>query len=376
MSPNPESRTPNSARMRILHIDTGRELRGGQRQLLRLARGLRERQHDQMVVTPEGSDLEECARSEGFQVFALPAHDWGHANGILQLRQRLLAEPADILHAHDGRGQTISWLASLGLPLRRVASRRVTFLPGSPARHRFIYTRTCHAVIAVSEHIRSLLTAGGVPAAKIQVIPDGIEIPPELPSPDERARHRRLLDLKDNDFVVGHIGAFTPEKGQDLAMEAIRRTAEKLSSVRLLLAGDGPLPTMTRIRQQARAMGDRVRILGNLEELTGFFAALDFFIMPSRAEGLGSAALLAMAHGKAVIASRVGGLPEVVEEGRTGWLVTPGSAEALAEAIFVAASDRERLSAYGEAGRKRARQFSSAIMVARTEEVYSHLLGT
>jgi glycosyltransferase involved in cell wall biosynthesis len=376
MSLNPEPRIPNPVRMRILHIDTGRELRGGQRQLLRLARGLRVRRRDQMIVTPEGSELEECGRSEGFQVFALPAHDWGHANGILQLRQRLLAEPADILHAHDGRGQTISWLASLGLPVRRVASRRVTFLPGAPARHRFIYTRTCHAVIAVSEHIRSLLTAAGVPAGKIHIVSDGIEIPPQLPSREERARQRGLLELKDDDFVVGHIGAFTAEKGQDLGIEAIRRVAEKLPSVRLLLGGDGSPAAMTRIREQARAMGDRVRILGNLEELTGFFAALDLFIMPSRAEGLGSAALLAMAHGEAVVASRVGGLPEVVEEDRTGWLVTPGSADALAEAILIAASDRERLRAYGEAGRERAGQFSSAIMVARTEEVYSHLLTT
>ena len=353
--------------MKIVHTDTGRELRGGQRQLLRLASGLRERQHSQMIVTPEGSGLE---------VFALPGHDLGHANGILQLRQRLLAEPADILHAHDGRGQTISWLASLGQPVRRVASRRVTFLPGAPARHRFIYARTCHAVIAISEHIRSLLTNAGVPAGKIHVIPDGIEIPPELPSRDERARQRRLLGLKDDDFVAGHLGAFTPEKGQDVAIEAIRRVAEKLPSVRLLLAGDGPPAMMSRMREEAGSPGERVQFLRHLEELAGFFAALDLFIMPSRAEGLGSAALLAMAHGKAVIASRVGGLPEVVEEGRTGWLVTPGSAAALAEAILIAASDRERLGAYGEAGRERAGQFSSAIMVARTEEVYSHLLKT
>jgi glycosyltransferase involved in cell wall biosynthesis len=362
--------------MRILHIDTGRALRGGQRQLLRLVGGLRGRQHDQTIVTPEGSELEARAQSEGYQVFALPAHDLGHANGILQLRQRLLAEPADILHAHDGRGQTISWLASLGLPARRVASRRVTFLPGAPARHRFIYARTCHAVIAVSEHIRSVLTDAGVPAERIHVIPDGIEIPPGLPSRDERGRQRHLLDLKDDDFAVGHLGAFTPEKGQDLAMEAIRRVAEKMPSIRLLLAGDGPPAMMSRIRDQARPLGERVQFLGPLEELAGFFAALDLFIMPSRAEGLGSAALLAMARGKAVVASRVGGLPEIVEEGRTGWLVTPGSAAALAEAILIAASDRERLRAYGGAGRDRAGQFSSAIMVARTEEVYSHLLKT
>jgi len=360
----------------IVHIDTGYRLRGGQRQLLRLARGLRERQHDQLIVTPDGSELEARAVAEEFRVFALPAYDWGHANGILQLRQRLLAEPADILHAHDGRGQTISWLASLGLTMRRVASRRVTFLPGAPARHRFMYTHTCHAVIAVSEHICNLLTAAGVPAKNIEVVPDGIEIPPELPSREERARQRHLWNLQDEDFVVGLLGAFTPEKGHDIGMEAIRLVAEKLPSVRLLLVGDGPPEMTVRIREQARAIGDRVQILGPLEDLAGFFAALDLFIMPSRAEGLGSAALLALAHGKAVIASRVGGLPEVVEEGRTGWLVAPGSREELAGAILVAATDRERLRAYGEVGRERASQYSSDIMVARTEEVYLHLLRT
>ena len=362
--------------MKVVHIDTGYEFRGGQRQLLRLARGLRERQHAQLVVTPDSSELEAHALAEGFRVFALPAYDWGHANGILQLRQRLLAEPADMLHAHDGRGQTISWLASLGLPVRRVASRRVTFLPEAPARHRFMYTHTCHAVIAVSEHIRSLLIAAGVPAENIEVVPDGIEIPPELPSRDERARQRHLWNLQDEDFVLGLLGAFTPEKGHDIGMESIRLLAEKLPSVRLLLVGDGPPEMTVRIREQARAIGDRVQILGPLEDLAGFFAALDLFIMPSRAEGLGSAALLAMAHGKAVIASRVGGLPEVVEEGRTGWLVAPGSPEELAGAILVAATDRERLRAYGAEGRERARQFSSDIMVARTEEVYFHLLRT
>jgi glycosyltransferase involved in cell wall biosynthesis len=176
--------------------------------------------------------------------------------------------------------------------------------------------------------------------------------------------------------VVGHLGAFTPEKGHDTAIEAVRLASEKLPNARLLLVGEGPPEMTARIREQARTIGNRVQILGNLEELTGFFAALDLFIMPSRAEGLGSAALLAMAHGKAVVASRVGGLPEVVKEGRTGWLVIPDSPEALAEAILVAASDRERLRAYGEAGREQAREFSSDIMVARTEEVYLQLLRT
>ena len=97
--------------------------------------------------------------------------------------------------------------------------------------------------------------------------------------------------------------------------------------------------------------------------------------MPSRAEGLGSSALMAMAYGCAVVASRVGGLAEVVDEGRTGWLVPAESPRDLAEAIWLAASDRARLSQFGASARERARQFSSDIMRERTEALYRRLLA-
>ena len=96
-------------------------------------------------------------------------------------------------------------------------------------------------------------------------------------------------------------------------------------------------------------------------------------VMPSRAEGLGSSALLAMAYGLPVVASRVGGLPEVVEEDRTGWLVPANSSSALAEALVTAASDRERLARFGACARERVRAFSDDTMVSRTEALYLRL---
>jgi len=361
--------------LKVVHLDTGQELRGGQRQLLRLAAGLRARGHEQLIVCPEGSGLEQRARAEGMRVFALPAHDPGHANGLLQLRQRLLAEPAHILHAHDGRGQTFSWLASLGLPVRRLASRRVTFLPDAVARHRFIYTRTCHAVIAVSQHVRGLLLDAGVPGEKIEVIPDGIEIPEAAPTPEERARARAHWGFGEKDFILGQVGAFAPEKGQDTAIDAMRHLNAELPEARLLLVGRPPRELAAKIEEGIRLAGGRVQLLGELEDLTEFFAAIDLFVMPSRAEGLGSAALLAMGRGRAVVASRVGGLPEIVEHEWTGWLVQPGSPRELAEAIVAAAADRARLARFGSNAREKARQFSNDIMVAKTEALYQRLLG-
>lgn len=359
--------------MIVVHIDTGYELRGGQRQLLRLARGLRARGHKQLIVCPEGCELETRSRQEGFQVFDLPAHDLGHAHGILQLRQQLRVEPAEVLHAHDGRGQTLSWLASLGLPVRRVASRRVTFMPGARVRHRFIYTHTCHAVIAVSQFVRKLLISSGVPSEKIEVIPDGVEIPEQLPTVEERCRARGMLGIGEQDFVVGHVGAFTPEKGQDVAIEAMRLLAASLPEARMLLVGNPPGEMLTRMQNQARDLQGSVKFLGNLEELSEFFAAIDLFVMPSRAEGLGSAVLLAMAQGRPVVASRVGGLPEIVEAGKSGWLVEPGSPRELAEAIVAAASDRARLARLGTCAREQGRQFSNDTMLDRTEALYIRL---
>jgi len=366
----------SSRPLKIAHIDIGLSLRGGQRQLLKLARELRQRGHGQIIVCRDESELEGCVRSEGFPSFSLPLHDPLHAHGILQLRQLLRLSPCEILHAHDGHGQTVAWLASVGMRVRRVASRRVAFLPKERHRwtYRLKYAYTCDAVIAVSDCIRQGAIRYGVPPSKIELIPDGIEITPELPSTEARARARAQWGFGESEFLIGHLGAFSFEKGQEVALGAFQLLREQLPQARLLLAGEGPTPGDPEIARRCEALGDRVRLCGAIENLAEFFPALDLFIMPSKSEGLGSSALMAMSYGLPVVASRVGGLPEVVEEARTGWLVEPGSPSALAQAILDAAGDRARLKQWGLNGRERARQFSVDIMVERTEALYWRLL--
>ncbi|HEV2176665.1 MAG TPA: glycosyltransferase family 4 protein [Terriglobia bacterium] len=374
------SQLEQSSALRIFHLDTGMDLRGGQHQLLLLARGLRERGLEQLIVCPERSALATEAGDQHFPAFELPEHDPLGAWGVAQLRARLSAERPGILHAHDGRGQTFAWLASLGLPrsyrglpLHRVAHRRVTFLPsrrsGGRAIYRLKYQHTCHAVIAVSEFIRQQLVECGVPERMIEVIPDGIEIPPQLPSETARREARERWGFAAGDFVAGSLGASTAEKGLDVAVEAARLLETMLPEARLVLAGPS-------IRGAAGESPRNVRFAPSPQgppDLAEFFAALDLYLMPSRAEGLGSAALLAMSHGMAVVASRVGGLPEIVTPGETGWLIPPESPEALAEAIAAAAADRARLGEFGVRARARARQFSVENMVRCTEALYVRL---
>lgn len=297
---------------------------------------------------------------------------------VRELRREIERSGFEVLHAHDGRSQTLSALASIGSGAKRVATRRVTFMPGGLGPriglHRLQYGPTCDAIVAVSDFIRDLLVRSGIAAAKIAVIRDGIEIPERLPDASMRARARVKWGLDPETFVIGHVGAFTPEKGQDVLLEAfLRSKAPALGNAQLLLAGDGPERGSPRIRGLLDKAGDSVRWVGWIEDLAPFFGALDLYVMPSRAEGLGSSALLAMAHGLPVVASRVGGLPEVVDEGKTGWLVPPDSPADLAGALADAASDRERLRQFGARARERAATFSSDIMISQTESLYFRL---
>lgn len=320
-----------------------------------------------MIVCREGSPLGKRAASAGLEVMPL---------GTLgTLRRRLREGQFDIVHAHDGRAQTISFRASMGLPVRRVASRLVAFTPRHPLVHRWKYSLTCHGVIALSQSVREVLLAAGVPDSHIEVIVPGIEMPRELPVPAERASARARWGFAGDEFVIGHVAAFTREKGQDVALEAAALLAAKLPRARMLLAGDGPERLEPAMMELARKASGIAQLPGFVDKLPEFYAALDLYIMPSRSEAWGLTALQAMAYGLPVVATNAGGLPEVVEHGRSGWLVPPESAEALAGAIEGAASDPARLCEFSRNARERAAQFSVERTVERTEQFYLRLLA-
>jgi glycosyltransferase involved in cell wall biosynthesis len=262
----------------------------------------------------------------------------------------------DIVHTHSGRAQNFAYRTTLGSPIRRVVTRHVAFTPSHPLVHRLKYSISCHGIIAVSDAVRDVLIRAGVPAKKIAVIHTGVTLPYLRP-----ARHK-----KTDDFVIGHMGAFTAEKGQDVLIGAAKELRASLPRVKFILAGEG-----TRLAELKRGAPPNVSFPGFVEDHAGFYSKLDLFVMPSRSEAWGLAALEAMAFGVPVVASDIGGLREIVEHGQSGWLVPAGDSSALAAAI---------LSAYPEAGefrrgaRERAMRFSIDKMAERTERFYRSLL--
>jgi glycosyltransferase involved in cell wall biosynthesis len=251
----------------------------------------------------------------------------------------------------------------------------VAFTPRHPLIHRWKYSRTCHGVIALSQSVRQVLLAAGVPDSHIEVIVPGVEMPGELPDMQARTQARTRWGYSRDEFVIGHAAAFTHEKGQDIALEAALLLAPRLPRARMLLVGDGPERAQPRIDELARAASGIAQLPGFVDNLDEFYAALDLFIMPSRSEAWGLTALRAMAYGLPVIASNVGGLPEAIEDQTSGWLVPPESPEALAAAIVDAASDSARLCEVGRHARERAAQFSIARTVEKTEQFYLRLLA-
>jgi glycosyltransferase involved in cell wall biosynthesis len=320
--------------------------------------------HRVVLITPPGSELGKYAREGGLVVEPLP-------RGPLALLR--LLRGFEIVHTHSGHAQTRVWWLGPALSSVRAATRHVAFKPRNRFVHRLKYARGCDGVIAVSKAVRGILLDSGVPERQIEVIHTGVAIPAELPQEEERRSARAAMSLREEDFAIGHMGAFTAEKGQDIAISTAARLRESLPQAHFLLAGEGPL--VAAAREQLKRERGRATLLGFVADRATFFAALDLFIMPSRAEAWGLAALEAMAYGVPVIASEVGGLAEIVSSDEGGRLVPAGDASALAAAIVEAAGDRVRLRAEGLKGRARAGRFSVQQTAAQTEAFYRRLLA-
>ena len=357
--------------MRILHIDTGLAMRGGQAQLMMLVRGLRDKGHEQTIACPPQSQLAKAAATEAFTTIDISRGYWDASRTI---RQFLKANPSDIAAAHDSRAQTISYLATAGTRIERIADRLVAFDPRNRFIHRLKYTYTCDIVIASSQAAKDTMVRNGVPAGHIEVVRGGIDVPAELPNrADARVRMRTQWKLDANDFVIGHLAAFTREKGQLDALDALIALLPRHPQLRMVLAGDGPLRNDPKTKSRVSATHGAAQLPGYIQPDAEFYAGLDLFLANSTSEALGLAPLYAMAHEVPVIASNVGGLPEVV--GDCGWLVPPSDPAALAAAIERAMLDPLFLREKGLEARQQAQGFPVSVTINRTEAIYRRISG-
>lgn len=230
--------------------------------------------------------------------------------------------------------------------------------------------------VAVSEDVKDrLVRYEGLSAARIQVIHNGAPAPPEM-SPAERASVRRAWGFGPRDFVVGTVGRFDPIKNLPMLLRALEMARRDVPSLKALLVGDGP--EFPRIRDLVDALGlaDVVRLAGYRADAARLTGGMDLFVLASFSEGTSMALLQSMAWGVPAAVTRVGGNPELVVDGVTGWLVGSDDARALAEVLVAASRNPEERRKRGLRARERFRaEFTFDRMMARYEALYRELIG-
>ena len=213
------------------------------------------------------------------------------------------------------------------------------------------------------------------PTDKFAVIPSGVELRDFLRVQKSSPTLRQELGIVSGDRVVGSVGRFVPIKGYRYFLEAAKEILDQQSDVLFLLVGDGPLEEELKAFAEALGIAPRAVFAGYRADVAKMIALMDVFVLPSLNEGMGKVVVEAMAEGKPVVATKVGGVPELVLDNLTGILCPPKDSFAMAEAILKLLRNKELARKMGAEGRKRVYpRYDAKVMVEKIERLYGNLM--
>lgn len=346
--------------LRSLHVDAGRSWRGGQRQVFLLATSLRAHGREPLVIGVGGSPLLERLQAAGIATASVPMRSDWDLRSAKRLRSIIRAWHPDIVHAHDARAHAIALIALAGDTTPLVVTRRVTFpLKSVRVKYGLRVTR----FIAISNAVKNAMARSGVDPQRIDVVHSGVPLP-EAPAPRD---WRKELGWSSDAVIVGVVGAMTAEKGSDALRHIGSRLTERaIERTRVLLLGGSS-------RGSVKLGPLRGHQAGFVTEVHNAMAGLDMLWHPAIEEGLGTVLIDSLALGLPPVAFDVGGVGEIIQNGKNGLLVPSGDLKAFAVAheSLLDAGIRERM---GSAGPSRAAVFSVEAMTEGVERVYQRIL--
>jgi glycosyltransferase involved in cell wall biosynthesis len=354
----------------VLHVVEALGTGGLERMVALLARNASPLYAVEVMALAGGGRVADEIEAAGTPVRRLGLRDY-YPHSVLLAARALVAARPDVVHTHGHFAGACGRLAARLVGIPAVVHHLHTHDTTLARRHRRLERllgRVTRCVICCSEAVAAHARVDlGLPDRLVEVVLNGIDPAPAV----TREEARRALGSPPFP-VVGCVGSLAAHKGHAVLMRAFATLPEPARGGRLVLAGDGP--ERGRLGALAAELGiaSRLIMLGERPDVRSLLPAFDLLVAPSVGrEGLGVAVLEGMDAGLAVVASRVGGLPEVVAEGRTGFLVPEGDAEALAAAIATLVLDPGRARAFGAAGRERVEaEFRAAPMVRRVESIY------
>ena len=358
--------------MRVLHVEGGRHLYGGARQVLYLLEGLAQRGVTSGLICRAGSEIATAAKPWA-EVFPMPMKGDLDLALIPRIYFRTQQFQADLLHLHSRIGADVmGGIAGRLAKVPVVHSRRVD--NPEPAWHVWLKYRLHDRVIAISQGIGKVLLAAGLPRDKLRVVRSAVDFQ-AFGGPRERHILRERLGVPLEGPVIGVVAQLIPRKGHHFLLQALPSLKAEFPDLQVLFFGQGPEAANLRRQIDADGLGRQVRLCGFRDDLPELLPCLDLLVHPATLEGLGVSLLQASSAGVPVIASRVGGIPEAVRDGINGLLVPPGDVPALGAAIVRLLRDPDLARRLGRGGRVlMSAEFSIPAMVEGNLVVYRELL--
>jgi glycosyltransferase involved in cell wall biosynthesis len=351
---------------------------GTQRHVLEVLRLIDRSRFTPIVVSAKGrGPLGAVVRAAGVELVELELGPSMMSRDFL----RCVREATDVLRARRvAVVQYFEWRAGLIAiaAARRAGGCRLVAARRSVPKERGMQRALAELVVRVADRIvvnAEMLRPSGGAGQRTDVIPSGVDTDRFAPGRDRAAAQARLR-LEPGTIVVGTVGRLEPRKGTDTLLDAVAALRDEHPHVALVVVGEGPLRAELVARAARLGIGSRVQFLGDRADVDEVLAALDLFVLPSRTEGMSNALLEAMAMALPVVATAVGGTPEVLADGRSGLLVPADDPAAMAAAIRRVLVDPNRGRGFGESARAVVEErYGARSMVRRLEEIYAAVAG-
>lgn len=344
----------------------------------RIAAGLDHTRFESMVGLFTPGWLKDRCEKNGLPTTVLPIRSQWDLGWITRCCALVRRQRVALIHAHEFRANVFGTIVAklCSIPLVGTVHGKNYYPEHVKRRVAYRWVSKAARMVAVSEDLRRFLSNQvGVRGDRIVRIYNGVDMP-QRRSSDQVARFRADLGIEASEFALGIVGSLYPVKGHTYLLQAVRSVLAVHPKAKLFVVGQGELEES--LTRQAVELGidHAVSFLGLRNDIPNVLAALDLFVLPSLSEGLSVALLEAMSAGLPVIASRVGGNPEIVQDGVTGLLVAPGDVSELAGHILEMISKRDRARLFGEKGRERvANVFTSAQMLKHYQDLYEMCLS-
>ena len=362
--------------MKVLHIDTGENWRGGQQQALNLAVEMQKIGIETALVCPIKSSLYKNAKDAGLTCFGMNIKGLFGFIAAYKISRLCHNRGYNIIALHSANAHSIGLVVKMFYSkVKLVCFRRVDFKVGQNFLSLWKYnTPILDKIVAVSNNVKEILINCGVDESKISIIPDGVELD-RFSQLEVTTHFRNTEGISEKVFVVGTIAAVAGHKDYPTFLKAAKKILDQNQNVLFISLGDGPLLQEMKEMAKNLKIDDKFLFKGFREDVGMFLKTFDIFVLASKKEGMGSSILDAMALGKPVVACRTGGIVDIIESEKNGLLVDKKNDEELAKAIERLINDKSLREKFAKSGFERVKEFDVSKTAKTTVELFEGLVN-